>query len=195
MSFKMICIYICEWWECVWVILHLHLITTFCLEEICWKYWWINRMIHYRIQMNGWQNQTKLKLLVTMNIHLCESRFDVMFAFYHDSFHFQNCLYVIKCCDVCVYNTIFPFCNWTQNTDYGDYIPKWFQNNFFHRVAYNRFNHSTVDYNSSRSRLNCILISLSAYIRVHRVCMFESLKHGNAANSTQCVLWLAEWFS
>lgn len=44
---------------------------------------------------------------------------------------FHVLLFVCEC--VCVYDTIFPFCNWTQN-DYGDCIPKPFQNNF-HRAS------------------------------------------------------------
>lgn len=79
-----------------------------------------------------------------------------IFSFYQASLHLHARIvdwsFVFQ--PLCVYDMIFPFCNWMRS-DYGDCIPKRFQN--ISIVLGNRFNHCT-DYNSARG---CMTVSLS----------------------------------
>lgn len=147
---------------------------------------------HHRIHTKGWQNQTKLKLLVTMNIQLSQSRFDVLFAFYHDSFHLTVCMWLNVAMFVFII-WFFRFVIGRKNTDYGDCIPKWFQNNFFpsRLLAIDLITRPLIII-----QVAAIALHFDLFVSVYPcvcVCVFESLWLGNAARTR--VLWLAEWFS
>lgn len=129
--------------------------------------------------------------LSKLRLYLCFN-----FSFYQDfiaSQHQHSVLRLNVRCLCLWYDFFSVFCNWKQS-DYGDCIPKWFQNNF-QRVVCNRFNHSTVDYNSSRSHIvatlhclcMCVLISFAARSRARETVQSNGL----------CVSydWRNCWFS